>query len=206
MRLGIFGGSFDPVHWGHLKLAACCQQQTLLDQLWFVPTSVQPLKHDGPQASNEDRCAMLRRALADQGSWHICLQETERGGISYTADTLEWIAAQQPQAEIFFLMGADTLHLLPRWKSPRTVCQLATPVVVRRPGEPEPNFTILAPWVEPKRIQEIERHQVEMPAMPICSSQIRQQAALGGTLEGLVPNAVAQYISEHRLYQESTGA
>jgi len=202
MRLGIFGGSFDPVHRGHLKLASCCQQQEALDQVWFTPTAIQPLKQQGPQASHEDREAMLKLALSDYPQWRLCQQETKRGGVSFTVDTLEAIASQWPDANLFFLLGADTLRQLPSWKSPEIVCQLASPLVVRRAGEPGPDFSSLAPWIDPAQIREIERHQIEMPAMPISSSQIRRRVAQGGSLEGLVPPAVAQYITEHGLYRE----
>ena len=201
MRLGIFGGSFDPVHRGHLKLAVCCQGQAALDQVWFTPAAMQPLKQHGPRASDEDREAMLRLALAGHPHWRLCRQETERGGISYTADTLQALGTEWPDAEKFFLMGADTLRQLPSWKSPEVVCQLATPLVVRRADEPEPDLSVLAPWIDPKRIQEIERQQVNMPAVPVSSSQIRQQVAQGGSLEDLVPTAVAHYIAEHGLYR-----
>ena len=204
MRLGIFGGSFDPVHRGHLILAACCQSQAALDQVWFTPAAVQPLKQHGPRASIEDREAMLRLVIAGHPHWRLCRQETERGGVSYTADTLRALGAQWPDAEKFFLMGADTLRQLPRWKSPEVVCQLATPLVVRRAGEPEPDLSILAAWIDLNRIENIKRQQIEMPAVPTSSSQIRQQVARGGSLKDLVPTAVAQYIAEHRLYQEGT--
>jgi len=201
MRLGIFGGSFDPVHWGHLELATCCQEQGALDQVWFTPAAVQPLKQHGPHASDENRETMLQLALAGHADWRVCRQETERGGVSYSVDTLRAIGAQWPDTEKFFLMGADTLRLLPNWKNPEALCRIATPLVVHRAGEPEPDFSILAPWLDPKRIREIERQQIEMPAMPISSSQIRRQIAQGGSLENLVPEAVARYIAEHGLYE-----
>ena len=144
---------------------------------------------------------MLRLAMAGHPRWQLCQQEIERGGVSFTVDTLRAIGEKWPAAEKFFLMGADTLRQLPNWKSPEVVCQLATPLVVHRAGEPEPDFSILAPWVNPRRIREIASQQIEMPAMPISSSQIRQQAAQGGSLENLVPTAVAQYIAEHGLYR-----
>ena len=148
---------------------------------------------------------MLRLAFAGYPRWRLCRQETKRGGVSFTVDTLRAIAAQWPDADRFFLLGADALRQLPSWKSPEIVCQLASPLIVRRAGEPEPDFSILAPWIDPTRIGEIERRQIEMPAMPISSSQIRRLVALGGSLEGLVPKAVAQYITEHGLYRKVPG-
>jgi nicotinate-nucleotide adenylyltransferase len=201
MRLGIFGGSFDPVHLGHLALATCCQRQATLDQVWFTPTAVQPLKQDGPGATHEDRVAMLQLALTRQPKWQLCQLELERGGVSFTVDTLRTISAQCPTAELYLLMGADTLRWLPSWKSPEAVCQLATPLVVHRAGEQAPDFSILAPWVTSQRAREIERQQIEMPAMQISSSQIRLQVAQGGSLEELVPAEVGQYIDARGLYR-----
>ena len=88
MRLGIFGGSFDPVHNGHLELARCCQREAALDEVWFMPTAIQPLKHAGPQATNQQRLEMLRLAVEHEPAWRVCTLEIDRGGYSYTVDTL----------------------------------------------------------------------------------------------------------------------
>jgi len=185
MRLGIFGGSFDPVHRGHLVLADCCLEQAQLDAIWFVPAAEQPLKPQGPRASAAHRLAMLERALASRDEFQVSTIELERGGVSYTVDTLEAIHDQQPSAELFFLMGADSLAELPRWHRAAEVCQLATPLIVRRAGaEVPPDFL-----------------QVEMPATPVSSSQIRELIAEGKSWKELVPPAIAEYINKHNLYR-----
>ena len=198
MRLGIFGGSFDPVHLGHLELARCCQRQAALDEVWFTPAATQPLKQHGPRAGGDDRCAMLRLAMAERDDWRLCEVELERGGLSYTADTLRTVATMQPEAKLFFLMGADSLGLLPTWKEPEVISRLATPLVVRRAGEPEPDFTVLEPFVDAARIEQIQKLQIEMPEMPISSSAIRRQIAEGKDVAHLLPERVASYIAEKK--------
>src|SRR5947207_5553979 len=110
MRLGIFGGSFDPVHNAHLALARACQRQATLDEVWFTPTAIQPLKHQGPRATNSQRVEMLRLAIGDEPSWRGCTIEIDRGGFSYTDDTLRQIHEQLPDVDLFFLIGADALQ------------------------------------------------------------------------------------------------
>src|SRR5687767_1841149 len=115
MRIGLFGGSFDPVHRGHLLLAECCWLQARLDQVEFVPTAQQPLKPRGPVAGEVDRAAMVRLAIANRPEFALSLIEIERGGVSYTVDTLRQLRNERPDAELFFLMGADSLADFPTW-------------------------------------------------------------------------------------------
>jgi nicotinate-nucleotide adenylyltransferase len=201
MRLGIFGGSFDPIHRGHLVLAESCRQQAQLDRVWFIPAAQQPFKPHGPQARVEQRVAMLELALADYPNFEISQIELERGGTSYTVDTLTTIAALHPSAQLFLLMGADLLVDFPHWNNPVEICRLASPLVVNRAGEPAANFTPLIHIVSDERLAEIQANQVEMPPMEISSSEIRRLIATGGNWEEFVPVAVATFIQEHRLYQ-----
>jgi nicotinate-nucleotide adenylyltransferase len=201
MRLGIFGGSFDPVHRGHLVLADSCAEQAALDAVWFVPASHQPLKPTGPQASDADRLAMLRLALADQSRFEVSELEIVRGGVSYTVDTLAAVQAQHPEAELFFLLGADSLADLPDWHRPEEICTLTTLLVVRRAGEAEPNFDALDHLVSAERLERFRDHQVEMPETPISSSQIRQLIATEGAWRKLVSEGVAQHIERESLYR-----
>ena len=200
MRLGLFGGSFDPMHQGHLVLAESCARQAALDAVWFVPAARQPLKPQGPRASDADRLAMLRMALADRPEFQASDIELQRGGVSYTVDTLAELHARQPEAELFFLMGADSLAEFPTWHQPAEICELATPLVVRRAGAPEPDFDVLAQVVSAERLKAIRQRQVEMPALPISSSHIRNLIATGGNWRELVHEDVADYITTKKLY------
>ena len=205
MRLGIFGGSFDPVHNGHLVLARCSQQQAGLDEVWFTPTAVQPLKQHGPRASDAQRLAMLELAIESEFSepgrprprnWHICRLEIDRGGLSYTVDTLREIHAQRPQDELYFLLGADAVADVPNWREPAEIFRLATPLVVHRGGQPPPDVSALTPLC---RLPHGPR-LVDMPAVAVSSTDIRRRIAAGEPIDELVPSSVARFIAEHRLY------
>lgn len=201
MHLGIYGGSFDPVHLGHLTLARCCAEQRELAEVWFVPAAHQPLKPGGPQATDRQRLEMLQLALAGQEAMHVSEIEIERGGVSYTVDTLHAVKQQRPDADIFFLMGADSLADFPQWHQPERILELATPLIVRRAGAGEPDYQVLASFVSAGRLQAIIDARVEMPAVPISSSEIRRLVASGGTWQTMVPERVAKYVEEHRLYR-----
>ncbi|MEM9351746.1 MAG: nicotinate-nucleotide adenylyltransferase [Planctomycetota bacterium] len=201
MRLGIFGGSFDPIHNGHLLLADCCVEQRGLDTLWLVPTCRQPFKPRGPVASDEARLAMLRAAIAGRERLGVSTIELERGGTSYTVDTLERIAAEHPDAKLFLAMGADTLADLPHWKDPRRVCELATPMAVGRAGFGATDFCVLEDVVPAERLGEIAAAAVTMPAAEVSSSAIRRAVAAGRPWREHVPKSVAAVIDERQLYR-----
>jgi nicotinate-nucleotide adenylyltransferase len=197
MNLGIFGGSFDPVHLGHLAVARACQLQAALDEVWFVPAAVQPLKRSGPEANDDHRVEMLKLALDGKPNWLVCRLELDRGGYSYTFETLRQIHEELPEATLFFMIGADAVRDLPRWKEPSAIFAIATPLVVRRAGESEPDFSELSRIASPERRARL----VEMPAMDVSSSDIRRRVAQGDSIAGLVPPTVGAYIAEHGLYR-----
>jgi nicotinate-nucleotide adenylyltransferase len=205
MRLGICGGSFDPVHFGHLLLAETCREQCGLDQVWFVPAAVPPHKQARLLAQAKDRVEMLRLAVAGNDALRVSTLEIERGGVSFTVDTLQAVAEAEPGAALFFLMGADSLRDLPNWRDPARICQQAIPVVVRRSGAPEPDWSVLQGVVSPTRIEEIRRHQVKMPILELSSTRIREAVSQGRSIRFQTPRAVEAYISEHRLYQPNGG-
>ncbi|MGL4512874.1 MAG: nicotinate-nucleotide adenylyltransferase [Lacipirellulaceae bacterium] len=192
MRIGLFGGSFDPVHNGHLRLAACCRDQSRLHEVWLVPAAVQPHKPGGPVASDADRVAMLRLAVDGLAGLKVLTLEIDRGGVSYTIDTLRAVQHERPDAELFFVMGADTLHDLPDWREPRAVLALATPLVAHRPGEPPPDFAKLGGLVDAARLAAFREHLVEMPATELSSSEVRRRLAAGEAVEGMLPPPVVE--------------
>ena len=201
MQLGIFGGSFDPVHWGHLVLAKSCLQQAVLDQVWFVPTAHQPFKPQGPQASECHRLAMLQLACQSESRFIVSEIEFSRGGGSYTGDTLAAIREDLPAARLFFLMGADALVDFPNWYQPAEICRLATPLVVHRAGSMQPDFQHIKKFMSRQQLAIMHQLQVEMPATPISSSQIRKLISEDGDWRLLVPPAVAEYIEQQDLYR-----
>jgi nicotinate-nucleotide adenylyltransferase len=198
MNLGIFGGSFDPVHLGHLALAHACQDQAALDEVWFTPTAIQPLKQSGPQATDAERLAMIELAIVAEATWRICRLEIDRGGLSYTVDTLRRIHRELPTAELYFLVGADAVREAPKWKEPAEIFRLATPLVVHRAGQQGPDLSELVQLCS-------AGHQpipISMPSVAVSSTNIRDRAAAGESLADLVPTAVAQYIERNGLYRQ----
>jgi nicotinate-nucleotide adenylyltransferase len=200
MRLGIFGGSFDPVHGAHVELARSAQREAALDEVWLTPAAIQPLKGRGPHASDAQRLAMLELVAAAEPSWRVCRLEIDRGGASYTVDTLQTIHAQRPGDELFFLLGADTLDDVANWRQPAEILRLATLLVARRAGGAEPDLAALQLLAQ-RGVTLREPQLVDMPAMDTSSSDIRQRVAAGQSIDGFVPSAVAQYIAAHRLYR-----
>lgn len=202
MRLGIFGGSFDPVHYGHLLAAEYCREQNRLDQVWFVPAAVSPHKRNRRPTTDKARVEMLKLAIAGHEAFHVSTIELERGGISFTVDTLAEIHRQQPDAELFFVMGADSLAEFELWRTPKRICELAIPLVVARPGSPPPDHKSLAKFVDAKRLELIRQCQVVMPQIEISSTDIRQRVSQGKSIRFQTPRAVEKYIQAQALYRE----
>lgn len=200
MRLGIFGGSFDPVHYGHLVLAESCREQCHLDQVWFVPAAAPPHKRSRDLTAALHRLEMLRLAVGGHAAFQVSSAEIDRGGLSYTIDTLAEIQRQQPTAELFLLMGADSLVDLPAWREPAAICRLAVPVAVRRAGHPSPSLESLAPLVDAQRMALIRQNQVEMPLVGFSSSELRRRVREGLSIRYRTPRAVERYIATQQLY------
>jgi nicotinate-nucleotide adenylyltransferase len=200
MRLGLYGGSFDPVHYGHLLLAECARETLGLDEVWLIPAAVPPHKQTRELAAAKYRLAMLELALAGHEQIKSSRLEIDRGGVSYTVDTLAAIRDQHPNATLFLLMGADSLHDLPTWREPARICELATIAVVRRGGAPELDFSVLKSLVSDQQRSAIQQAQVQMPLIELSSTDLRHRAASGQSLRYRTPRAVEKYIETHGLY------
>lgn len=203
-RLGIFGGTFDPVHYGHLLLADCCREQCSLDEVWFLPAASPPHKRQRTLTSAQARIEMLELAIGGYAPFSVCTLEVDRGGLSYTVDTLVEIKQletrqERPEAELFFLMGGDSWRDLPSWKQPERICQLATLVIVRRPQSPPIELAGL-PQAGPSSLPPLV---VEMPQMDLSSSELRERVAAGRSIRYRTPRAVEKYIETHGLYRRS---
>ena len=201
MRLGIFGGTFDPVHYGHLLLAECCREQCRLDTVRFLPAAVPPHKRDRELTAAEMRIEMLELAIAGHPDFSVSRHETDRGGINYTFQTLADFREEDPHAELFFLLGADMLHDLATWRRPERVCELALPIVVRRPGSSQIDLDCLGGLASARRIEQIRRHQVEMPEIGISSTEIRRRVSEGKSIRYFTPRAVEKYVETRGLYR-----
>ena len=200
MRLGLFGGTFDPVHYGHLLLAESAREQCRLERVWFLPAAIPPHKQGHQPTPAAVRIEMLELAIAGHEAMAVSRYEVERGGVNYTVDTLTHFRQEDPDGELFFLMGADMLHDLPYWREPGRICQLAIPVVVGRPGAGEPDFDCLSGVTTPERIETMRRHAVRMPPIGLSGSEIRRRAAEGLSFRYLTPRAVEKYIQTHGVY------
>jgi nicotinate-nucleotide adenylyltransferase len=199
MRIGIFGGTFDPVHLGHLILAEQCREQGQLDQVWFVPSARPP--HKDALTQFAQRVEMLQLAIAGQPAFRVDELEKDRPGPSYTADTLDEIQRRQPQDELFLLLGSDTLHDLPGWYEPARVVRAATLMVMARSdwvllSAEELRAALRLPPEAPVRVQ-----VVQVPLIGIASRDLRRRAKLGSSLRYFVPRAVEAFILDRRLYQ-----
>lgn len=200
MRLGLLGGTFDPVHVGHLILAETAREQLRLDRVVFVPAGVPWRKAVVSITDSEHRLAMLRLATAGNAAFAVSDVEVTRAGPSYTAETLKALAKEHPGAELFFLLGDDALADLPNWYQPRRILQLATLAVARRPGGGPAQ-----PGDEAPRGLSAGLVRLEMPRIDISASAIRARVRDGLSVRYLVPDAVEEYIREHGLYRSKAG-
>jgi nicotinate-nucleotide adenylyltransferase len=189
MKLGLFGGSFDPVHLGHLLVAQAAVEELGLDRLIFIPAAQSPFKPENRPAHAAVRLQLLRLALVGKANYEIDDQEIQRGGVSYSVDTLRDYAQRFPDAEIFYLIGADHAAKLNAWRDPAELARLAQFVAVPRPdGGP-------AIFPPPFRGRTLKGFPIEL-----SSSQIRARVKAGLPIEHLVPPFVAQAIHAAGLY------
>jgi nicotinate-nucleotide adenylyltransferase len=199
-RIGLFGGTFDPPHLGHLILASEAKSQLELTRLLWTVTPDPPHKQEQPITPLEHRLAMVRLAIEDNPSFELSEVELDRPGPHYTVDTIKLLADQNPGAEIVPVIGGDSLQDLPAWHQPREILYAAHWVgVMRRPGE-ETNLEQLErelPGIKSKL------HYVDAPLLEIASSEIRSRVATGKPFRYYLPDPVYEYINEHHLYRES---
>ncbi len=189
-RIGLFGGSFDPVHLGHLLVAQAAGEELALERLFFIPAAQSPFKPASQPATAALRWRMLRLALAGKPNCEIDAQETERGGISFTIDTVRDYTRRFPQSELFYLIGADHVPTLPKWREAEELAHLMQFVVIPRPGE------IPATLPLPFRIQVLGGWPLQL-----SSSQIRARVQSGQPIDHLVPFGVGEVIREAGLYR-----
>ena len=187
--IGLFGGSFDPVHLGHLLVAQAAREELNLARLFFIPAAQSPFKPDLQPTPAPERLRLLRLALAGQPWCEIDEQEIRRGGISYTIDTVRDFVRRFPEAQRFYLIGADHLRQLPKWRAAEELARLVEFVVLPRPGQVE------APFPAPFR----GRPLAGFP-LGVSSSQIRERVKAGQPIDHLVPAAVAEAIINNGLY------
>jgi len=199
MRVGVFGGTFDPIHLGHLAVARSIQSSLGLDNVVFVPAGQPWLKADTPVSRVEDRVQMLRLALARRRALELSTIEADRPGPSYTVDTMETLQRQLgSDADFFFLLGSDALMDIAKWKEPQRLIQLCQLVAFARPGFGLPTMEALEVAVPGISMRVVF---AEVPQVNIRATDIRRRIAEGRSIQRLVPRAVERYILEHGLYE-----
>jgi nicotinate-nucleotide adenylyltransferase len=188
-RLGIYGGSFDPVHNAHLLVAQAAAEELQLERLFFVPAAQSPFKPGSEPAPANERLRLLRLALAGRPKCALDDQEIRRGGVSYTIDTVRDFQQRHPGAELFYLIGADHVATLPQWKAADELARRVRFVVIPRPGSTP------VKWPAPFQ-------GVELKGFPlgVSSSKVRARVRAGLPIDLLVPPAVAEAMHNNRLY------
>lgn len=188
-RIGLYGGSFNPVHYGHLLVAGAAREELALDRLCLIPAAQSPFKPAQEPAPAALRIRMLRLAFAGWERCTVDLQEVERGGISYTVDTLRAYRNRHPGAVLFYLIGGDHVPSLPMWREAEALSELAEFVAVPRPGEP------LSPPPRPFRVRPLRGFP-----LALSSSEVRDRVRHGRSIDTLVPPPVAEVIRNNTLY------
>lgn len=192
MRIGLFGGTFDPVHLGHLRAAESAREALDLDLVAFLPSAVPP--HRATSSSAEDRLAMARLATAPNPRFEAWDVELRREGPSYTVDTVAALAGERPADSFVLLVGADTWPEMAGWREPERLFSLVEVAVVERPGTAA--LDLASPFASARGV-----HPVEGPVLPISATAVRERVRRGESVRYLVPDAVADYIAERRLYR-----
>ncbi len=196
-RIALFGGSFDPIHVGHLAIAEAARREATLDEVVFVPARRNPLKEHEPEVPAEDRYEMVRRALHAAPGMRASRLEVDGGATSYTVDTLR--AFEGDGVELFLILGADALGDIRRWRDPLRVLSLATLLVAKRPGAPDPDLAAARALSPRARV-----HAIESPLVDLSSRELRAHGRGGGSLRYLVPDAAWRYAASRGLYGQTT--
>jgi len=201
MRLGLLGGTFDPIHFGHLLLAERCREECGLDRVWFLPAGQPPHKAADGISPGQQRAEMVEFAIAGHPQFACNRMELSRAGRSFTVDTLREIHAEDPSRELFFLIGADSLADLPSWRDPAGIVELATIVAVNRGDRPLPDLDALRGTLGNAVADRIRI--VVMPGIDLSSTDIRRRVREGKSIRYMTPRPCEVYIHERGLYTAS---
>jgi nicotinate-nucleotide adenylyltransferase len=194
MKIGIMGGSFDPIHSGHVLVAEHAAEEAGLDEVWFIPSHAAPHKEHKPGASNEDRWRMVELAIAGNPRFRAVDWELKQGGVSYSIETARMLVTAYPDDEFFWLIGADMVQYLPHWHQIEQLCELIGFIGFARPGT-SLDLSELAPTIR-KRVR-----IVPVPSFEVSSTDIRSRIGSGRSVRYLLPEAVWHYVKERRLYE-----
>ena len=201
-KIAALGGSFNPIHLAHLAMAEQARDALGLDRVIFIPAGIPPHKGQDALAPGEQRLEMLRLAIAGKPAFEACDMELRPEGRSYTIDTMEELRRRYGEsAEIYFLIGLDSVSELATWRKIRRLASRCKLVPMDRPGAREPDAKALADAMGEEEARAVLARRIHMPLMDISSSDIRDRVAGGCSIRGLVPQAVEEYIRRHGLYR-----
>lgn len=201
-KIGILGGTFDPIHQGHLRMAYEAARQAKLDQVLFMPSKIPPHKRDRMISEEAQRAQMICLAIRGQEGFRYSDFELRRNGTTYTADTLRLLQEQYPEQQYYFIMGGDSFLQLESWSRPEEIMARAVILAISRDGLSMARMRRQAEGLEEKYQARIQ--VIRMPQMDISSSLIRDRVRQGRDITGLVPENVAVYIREHSLYRSES--
>ncbi|HZG78504.1 MAG TPA: nicotinate-nucleotide adenylyltransferase [Paenibacillus sp.] len=198
-RVGLMGGTFDPIHIGHLLAAERAAEAAGLDEVRFMPTYRPPHKTARPGADAAHRRAMVELAIAGNAAFRLEPIELERGGVSYAVDTAAALVEREPQADFVWIVGGDMVLYLPQWHRIEDVARMVTFLGLTRPGFPV-DRDALPDWLRPR----VEL--ADMPALDVSSTDIRERSARGLTIRYVVPEPVRRYVEERGLYRDGAAS
>ncbi len=202
-RLAVFGGSFDPVHNGHLFIAGSLLRQKLTEEVLLVPAGTPPHKQEGLMASPEHRLAMLKLAVEEYPGISVSdIELAQESMPAYTINTLETLTRLFRDSDIHFVIGMDSLLDIPNWHRAGELVNRHSFLVYPRPGFEPPSPAMLAPHFGPRNAEKLRRSIINLPEMPVSATMIRETVSQRQSLCGLVCDSVARYIREHKLYQD----
>lgn len=206
MRLGLLGGTFDPIHYGHLLLAEECRQSLALDKVLFIPAGQPWLKAGQPLTPGVHRRRMVELAIADHPPFALWDGELRRPGPTYTVDTLTQLQSEWPDvADFYFILGIDALESFPRWQDPERILQLVKLAVAARPGYPAKSGNDIIQKLNSRYPEHADRITLmTLPGAEISATEIRRRAAAGISFRYHTPEPVVRYILEHGIYQEQS--
>lgn len=201
-KIGVLGGSFNPIHLGHLIMAQDAEEAFDLDRIIFIPAAIPPHKLTQMSVTPEQRLDMVKLALADRVSWEVSDSEIRRGGVSYSIDTIRHLKSVYPEAELYFIIGGDTLPELHTWKEISHLIDLCRFITMVRPGFEPQTLRHADLKLDHRHLDDLIKRVTVGHVIGISSTDVRMHVAKNESIRYLVPDAVERYIREHRLYQK----
>ena len=198
-KIGIMGGTFDPIHYGHLLIAQSAAEEFALDQVLFLPTGKSPHKSEKDVTDPQIRCEMVQIALEDNPEFEISMLEAKNTEVNYTYASLQKLKQLYPKAQLYFIMGEDSLDDFSTWKKPEEICRLSTVLVAVRNDK---GFGLSDKIADISQMYQADMHMLHAPNFSVSSHDIRQRIHENKSVRYMLPDKVTEYIMQHDLYRE----